>query len=28
MITVGNRNIYVGYDGTIYTRLHDVSIFG
>jgi len=28
MITVGNRHIYVGYDGTIYTQLHDVSIFG
>jgi hypothetical protein len=25
MITVGNRNIYIGYDGTIYPELHDIG---
>lgn len=25
MITVGSRNIYIGYDGTIYPALHDIS---
>jgi hypothetical protein len=24
MITVGNKNIYIGYDGTIYPELHDL----
>jgi hypothetical protein len=25
MITVGSRNIYVGYDGTIYSQLHEMG---
>jgi hypothetical protein len=24
MVTVGNRQIYIGYDGKIYTELHDI----
>ena len=26
MITVGGRNIYVGYDGKIYPTLHEIDL--